>query len=174
MAETASCGAAAHARVVAADDTLCWPLDVGDPATVAHVRAIVQGALAVLGLGSDAIDDAQRCVAELVGNAACHAWPPVELWLRIRSGAVVIAVVDGNETLPSWPALVSFETAVPPGDPDHLDRIIESLSTSGRGLALVRQLSDGSCGGFLARTRAGAPGKAVWFATSLITGRPDA
>lgn len=152
---------------------LCWPLAVHDPSTVTRVRATVHGVLAVLGLDAEAIDEAERGTAELVQNAVRHAWPPVELHVRIRDTTVVVELLDGNETLPRFP---DEEAATPEPDEVHagdedvdLDAILAGLEETGRGLGLVRCFSAGHCGARPAVTCGDVPGKAVWFARKRPT-----
>lgn len=144
------------------------PLPVGDERTVGRVRAAVGALLAVIGTDTETADDAQRCAAELLGNAVRHGREPVELVLHADGDTLVIGVVDGDQSLPSWP-----QAAAPPadagalpeldGEDADLDALIQGLSTSGRGLELVRRFSAGHCGAHETRTRGGFPGKAVWF-----------
>lgn len=62
-----------HAVPVAAGDLLRWPLAAQDGHTITRVRSILQGALAVLGADGETIADAERGVAELVGNGTGKA-----------------------------------------------------------------------------------------------------
>lgn len=127
--------------------------------------------LAAIRIRPEKVDDAGRCVAELVGNAVRHGREPVELLLHVAGDTLVVGVVDAEESLPHWPAepadTLPAEPAPPPenaGPGQDLDTLIRALSTSGRGLDLVQHFSGGRCGAHPTRTRTGVPGKAVWFA----------
>lgn len=162
-----STGVAGEARqdVGMQRDPLRWPLDVADRSTVVRARALLQGALTVLGLEAEARYDAEVCAAELVANAARWGEPPVELRLGFSDGCAVVEVLDGKEALPVWPSGADdVDDLEGRGD---LDKVIEGLAEFGRGLQLVRQLSGDRCGARPTDADHGAPGKAVWFAVAL-------
>jgi anti-sigma regulatory factor (Ser/Thr protein kinase) len=139
-----------------------WALPRG-PGCAGYARRVLAEALAALGVPRETVADAQLMVSELATNAHQHAADsgPHELWLYLAeapengahaSGASVVgevrcAVFDGNADakLPgySWTS----------GD-------------CGRGLSIVRELSEGRWGMLRTLSRLGPPlpGKAVWFA----------
>ncbi|WP_019630241.1 ATP-binding protein [Actinomadura atramentaria] len=125
-----------------------WTLPDG-PECARHARAALDGVLAALGLSAGERGDARLMVSELATNAHQHATAPGphELWLtRGPAGELRCAVFDRDTAarLPgySWTS----------GD-------------CGRGLSIVRELSDGRWGVASAVARLGepGPGKAVWF-----------
>lgn len=129
---------------------LIWTLPPG-PGCASRARAVLGEALAGAGVPRDVAGDARLMVSELATNAHQHArgHGPHELWLYAGApGEARCAVFDRHPSscLPvySWTS----------GD-------------FGRGLSIVRELSEGRWGLLrtLARTCSPAvPGKAVWFA----------
>ena len=127
-----------------------WVLPAG-PGCAGYARAILTEALTRAGVGREAVADAALMVSELATNAHQHAphHGPHELWLYAGGacgGEVRCAVFDrdAGARLPgySWTS----------GD-------------YGRGLSIVRELSDGRWGMLrtLSRCLPRARGKAVWF-----------
>ncbi|MEW2354530.1 ATP-binding protein [Spirillospora sp. NPDC029432] len=128
---------------------LTWTLPAG-PACAGHARSALAAALAEAGVPRAAVADAQLMVSELATNAHQHApdHGPHELWLYAGPpGELRCAVFDRHAAarLPvySWTS----------GD-------------YGRGLSIVRELSDGRWGMLRTHSRRTprVPGKAVWFA----------
>ena len=124
-----------------------WALPPG-PACARHARAVLADALTALGVPRATIADATLMVSELATNAYQHArdYGPHELWLSLGHAEARCAVFDGfaDARLPgySWTS----------GD-------------CGRGLSIVRELSEGRWGMLRTLSRLGTPipGKAVWF-----------
>ncbi|MFD0687746.1 ATP-binding protein [Actinomadura fibrosa] len=131
-----------------------WALP-GGPGCAGHARRVIADALASLDVPRDVVGDAKLMVSELATNAHQHAGDhgPHELWLYFGEGGageVRCAVFDAlaDAALPgySWTS----------GD-------------CGRGLSIVRELSEGRWGMVRALSRLGPPvrGKAVWFAVPV-------
>jgi anti-sigma regulatory factor (Ser/Thr protein kinase) len=107
------------------------------PASASTARRLVQR-VAALALGSDLTDVATLLVSELVSNAVLHAQTEITITVRLSPSHLRVEVTDTN---PSIPRAKSYS----------------ELSTTGRGLRLVDQLSD-RWGIDIA-----SPGKSVWF-----------
>jgi hypothetical protein len=117
-----------------------------------------------LALEGETVDDGVTMVSELAANTL-HAnhWQPLranpELWLYLRgTGQRAELVCKVFDTLPGWARgnVPARTVGRAPAD-----------ATSGRGLEVVHELSKGSWGHHLTRSRlagAGVSGKAVWFA----------
>ncbi|WP_242905305.1 ATP-binding protein [Actinomadura terrae] len=138
-----------------------WALPRG-PGCAGHARRVLAGALAAIGAPPDVIADARLMVSELATNAHQHAGEhgPHELWLD-RDGPLEVrcAVFDAYAD--------AFGDAC--ADPLYDTRLPGYSWTSGdcgRGLSIVRELSEGCWGMHRTLSRLGPPvqGKAVWFA----------
>jgi len=84
--------------------------------------------------------DAELLTSEVVSNAVMHGAPPLSLSVRAGDGHLTVAVSDGGEDLPRFPA--------GDADPD---------AVGGRGLRIVQLLA--SAWGIHTSAR----GKTVWF-----------
>jgi hypothetical protein len=156
-----------------------WVLP-GDPTCAGVARRLFRQVASELALDGDAIDDGVTMVSELAANTlhASQQQPlPVnpELWLYLRgTGPRVELVCKVFDTLPGWARgnVPGRTVGRAPAD-----------AMSGRGLEVVHELSAGSWGHHLTRSRLGGPGtrgKAVWFAlpapvaSTKVRGRPPA
>lgn len=113
---------------------------VAEPRRLAPVRRIVRAHLRMWGLG-ELTDRAVLALTELLANVVKHASDKrcrIVLQTPGLSGALRVAVQDGEAALPR------------PGEAAELDE-------SGRGLELVRLISDGW------GTEPSGEGKTVWF-----------
>ena len=112
------------------------------PESAGIVRHALRALLGEQGAG-EVGDTAELLITELVANAARHARGQVRVQAGLRSGLLLVEVLDSNKTLPVSGPDVDWE------------------SESGRGIALVEALAD----------RWGADplpsGKRVWFELSL-------
>ncbi|MEV4560821.1 ATP-binding protein [Kitasatospora sp. NPDC049285] len=115
-----------------------------DPSCARAAREMVRRALTDWGLGELA-DDVELCVSELVGNAARHAAPDE----RLVSSGVQRQVTVALRTRPCWLFLdvtdqdsraVPLPTGAAESAPDD-----GRLACGGRGLQIVRELSDHLC-----------------------------
>ncbi|HEY0934095.1 MAG TPA: hypothetical protein VGD91_10160 [Trebonia sp.] len=165
MVETRACGA--------------WVLP-GDPTCAGVARRLFRQVASELALDGEAIDDGVTMVSELASNtlhASEQQEPPAspELWLYLRgTGPRAELVCKVFDTLPGWGR----------GNvPGRTVRRAPADAMSGRGLEVVHELSGGSWGHHLTRSRlagAGTRGKAVWFAlparaaAGKISGQPPA
>ncbi|WP_433335205.1 ATP-binding protein [Spirillospora sp. CA-294931] len=129
-----------------------WVLPAG-PSCASRARGLLGEALREMGVPRDLVGDAQLMISELATNAYQHAAEhgPHELWLYL----------DDPEEGP-----VELRCAVFDRDADaDLPGYSWTSGDCGRGLSIVRELSEGHWG--LARThsRTSLPtrGKAVWF-----------
>lgn len=123
-----------------------WPLRTDDQAP-AQARPLVREMLARLGFPAETVHDAVLMISELVTNAVAYGEPPVELVIIVDQAEVVCQVIDQGQISPSaQPSLV--------------------LGEHGRGLAIVRTLSEGRYGWYptLFHTWPEKSGKAAWFA----------
>ncbi|MET7861067.1 SpoIIE family protein phosphatase [Streptomyces sp. NPDC005318] len=109
----------ARTRVLGADRVVSWELP-GDPAQVAHARALTTRQLATWGL-EPLTFTTELMVSELVTNAIRYAHGPIALRL-IHAAALICEVSDGSLSAP------------------HLRRARTS-DEGGRGLFLVAQLA---------------------------------
>ncbi|GAA3509234.1 anti-sigma regulatory factor (Ser/Thr protein kinase) [Streptosporangium album] len=128
-----------------------------------RARAVVREVLQAEGVPGNDIADAETVVAELAANCERHARPPYEL--RVFS-------VGG---IPTWCELVD-------GDPDlgwipvilnrpHAQTALDLFAENGRGLLLVRELSQGHCRAYPTTTfTTDGPAKAVAFALPTRSG----
>ncbi|GAA2438685.1 hypothetical protein GCM10010191_62390 [Actinomadura vinacea] len=142
-----------------------WVLPEG-PECAGYARAVLGEALAAAGAPRAAIADARLMASELATNAFQHApgHGPHELWLYAgapgeRTGAVpgqVRCAVFDRQAAGRLPAY-SWTSG------DH-----------GRGLSIVRELSDGRWGILrtLSRCVPRVRGKAVWFAIPAVVHLP--
>jgi anti-sigma regulatory factor (Ser/Thr protein kinase) len=138
-----------------------WALPRG-PGCAGYARSVLAEALTTFGVDRGMVGDAQLMVSELVTNAHQHAaeYGPHELWLYLgeRSGAPTTAPVR------------EIRCAVFDG---HADARLPGYSWTsgdcGRGLSIVRELSEGRWGVLHTLSRLGppVPGKAVWFAVPV-------
>lgn len=92
-----------------------------EPSSASDARAFVRRHLLSHDL-SHCVDDVQLVVSELATNAILHAQTPFTVTLRCLGASVVLEVRDGSALLPS---LISAQ----------------SLATSGRGVAIMQELS---------------------------------
>lgn len=106
------------------------------PAMARHLIAA-----ACRGRPQQAVDIALILTSELVTNAVRHGSEPISLGISLAHGVLHVNVYDGSRAAPR-PA--------PDGQPD---------SENGRGLLIVSELASD----WGARSRAGSPGKIVWF-----------
>lgn len=122
----------------------------------------LRGALKVLAVPEDIIEDVLLAASELVANATEHAHGPYEITLRATAKDLMCEVYDYSPEIPEIPAF-------PPGgliDPDPEDRGggLEALSARmaerGRGLYIVHRLTNGAWGFRLP----GDGTKAAWMA----------
>ncbi len=135
-------------------------LDPGHAARQA--RTALEGMLRGAGLDEMAVFDAKLAVAELAGNAERHGSPPYEMRVFIVDGDPVwCEVIDGDPDLRQVTA--GLHGPGPSG--------AEPLPEHGRGLLLLRELSDGHCLAYPATTSCtGVPGKAVAFGLPTRSG----
>jgi anti-sigma regulatory factor (Ser/Thr protein kinase) len=107
------------------------------PSAAAHARHFAAAVVRGWGL-PDTVDTLELLVSELVTNAVRHAGTPGEVHIAELVDRVRVDVTDASPIAPTQP---------------HIDL----TETSGRGLLLVRELSD--AWGIDLRNH----GKAVWF-----------
>jgi hypothetical protein len=109
------------------------------------------------------VADAELAVAELAVNAERYGRPPYEVRIFEVAGVPVwCEVVDGDPDLRWIPALLErpFGLTVP-----------DLFAENGRGLLLVRVLSEGYCRAYRTTTfTTGAPAKTVAFALPTPSG----
>ena len=153
MVQTRTCGA--------------WVLP-GDPTCAGIARRLFRRAASELSLDRETSDDGVTMVSELAANTlhASKRQPlPVnpELWLYLRgTGLKVELVCKVFDTLPGW---------VRGNVPGRTVGRAPADAMSGRGLEVVHELSNGSWGHHLTRSRlsgTGIRGKAVWFTLPAI------
>jgi len=154
-------------RMVQARVCGAWVLP-GDPTCAGIARCLYRRVAGELALDGETIDDGVTMVSELAANTlhASQQQPlPVnpELWLYLRgSGQRVELVCKVFDTLPGW---------VRGKVPGRTVCRAPADAMSGRGLEVVRELSKGSWGHHLTRSRlsgTGERGKAVWFALPAV------
>jgi hypothetical protein len=140
-----------------------WVLP-GDPTCAGVARRLFRRVASELALDGEAVDDGVTMVSELAANTlhASKRQPlPVnpELWLYLRGmGQRMELVCKVFDTLPGW---------VRGNVPGRTACRAPADAMSGRGLEVVHELSNGSWGHHLTRSRltgTGIRGKAVWFA----------
>ncbi|MEU5881309.1 ATP-binding protein [Spirillospora sp. NPDC047279] len=144
-----------------------WALPRG-PGCAGHARSVLADSLTSLGVTRDIICDAQLMVSELVTNAHQHASDhgPHELWVYLGERTGTRAAQCQSAT----PAVREVRCAVFDG---HADARLPGYSWTsgdcGRGLSIVRELSEGRWGVLRTLSRLGppVPGKAVWFAVPV-------
>ncbi|MEW9532845.1 ATP-binding protein [Microbispora sp. NPDC049125] len=127
-----------------------WPLRE-DAQAAAQARQLTRGALAVLGISPESVDNAVLMVSELVGNAVLYGDAPFELVLRTEQSQLYVEIVDSGTISP-----VMRTAGV---DEEH-----------GRGLGIVFEVSGGRCGcrhDVAYSTSQALYGKAVWFAIPM-------
>ncbi|MEV5408861.1 ATP-binding protein [Thermopolyspora sp. NPDC052614] len=153
-------GESAAAATTARVRMLAWTLEPGGAARQA--RTLLEGVLRGAGLDEAAVFDAKLAVAELAGNAERHGRPPYEMRVFIVGGVPIwCEVIDGDPDLRRVAAALHDSGPVG-GDP---------LPEHGRGLPLLRQLSDGHCLAYPATTSCtGVHGKAVAFGLPTRSG----
>lgn len=114
------------------------------PAMARHLIAA-----ACRGRPQQAVDIALILTSELVTNAVRHGSEPISLGISLAHGVLHVNVHDGSRVAPR-PAPDGQPDGQPDGEPD---------SEHGRGLLIVAELASD----WGARSRAGSPGKIVWF-----------
>ncbi|WP_051751414.1 ATP-binding protein [Streptosporangium amethystogenes] len=122
-----------------------------------RARAVVREVLLAEGVPGDDIADAEAVAAELAANCERHARPPYEIRVFDLAGVPTwCEVVDGGPDLGWIPAVLDSSRP----------RIVPDLfAENGRGLLLVRELSQGYCRAYPTTTfTTDAPAKAVAFA----------
>ncbi|MGI5164370.1 ATP-binding protein [Spirillospora sp. CA-253888] len=137
-----------------------WALPSG-PGCASHARRVLAEALGGLGAPAEVVGDARLMVSELATNAYQHAGEhgPHELWLYLGE-----PIDQGPEPL------VEVRCAVFDA---HAEARLPGYSWTsgdcGRGLSIVRELSQGRWGTLRTTSRLGPPvrGKAVWFAVPV-------
>lgn len=117
-----------------------------EPGSAGRARGLVREILAAADR-ADLADAAELVVSELVTNALLHAGTPLTLRVRADRDGVFVEVEDGSPYLP-------------------VERDYATLSGTGRGLAMVHQLSQGW------GVRPTGAGKTVW--ARIATGFSDA
>ncbi len=148
---------------------LVTPLHPGSAAR--RARAFVREVLQREGIPGDDIADAEMIAAELAANCERHGRPSYEMRVFILGGVPTwCEVVDSDPDLCWIPAVLDR-----PRVQTALDLFSESNSTllteDGRGLLLVRELSQGHCRAYLTTTFAtDAPAKAIAFALPSRSG----
>lgn len=160
---------------------LSWPLPA-DASCARAARGLVREALAALGLAAERVDDAVLAGSELAANAWLHAlggepelagagFAAPELWVYPRGAQAAAEIVCGvfDPSGESWrlgrPGLRRARQPYPSGQAV----IGAGDDGSGRGLAIVRALSD-AAGCHRTRSRLAAvpvAGKVAWFAVRL-------
>ncbi|WP_308165965.1 MULTISPECIES: ATP-binding protein [Actinomadura] len=146
-----------------------WALPRG-PGCAGHARRVLAGALAAVGATRDVVADARLMVSELATNAYQHAGDhgPHELWLDHDGlGEARCAVFDAYaEAFSAAPADAFADPLTDPLSDTRLPGYSWTSGDCGRGLSIVRELSEGRWGMQRALSRLGPPvrGKAVWFA----------
>lgn len=115
------------------------------PRYVAQARRFVRDTLA-LWRCDDLILATELVVSELVSNGVLHARSPLRLTVSFENDAVTVEVSDDSPTVP-------------------VRRYYSDDATTGRGLGLVAELSNGEWG---SRTRPG--GKTVWARVRAAAG----
>ncbi|MFC4588539.1 ATP-binding protein [Sphaerisporangium corydalis] len=144
-----------HAEVHAEVGVLVTPLLPGSACR--RAREVVREVLRAAGVTAGEVADAEIVVSELAANCEKHGRPPYEIRVLVVGGVPTwCEVVDGDPDLRWIPAVLSR-----PRVQDSPD----ALAEDGRGLLLVRELSQGRCDAYLTTTHAtGTPAKAVAFA----------
>lgn len=161
-------------RVVEERACGAWLLP-GDPTCASVARRLFRRVAGELALGEEATDDGVTMVSELAANTLHASQDELlpanpELWLYLRgTGEQAELVCKVFDTLPGWARgnVPGRTVCRAPAD-----------AMSGRGLEVVHELSAGSWGHHLSRSRlagSGTRGKAVWFAlpapAALTSGR---
>ncbi|RBQ18613.1 hypothetical protein DP939_19180 [Spongiactinospora rosea] len=127
-------------------------------AAVGRARAVLREVLLEATPGD--LYDAELALAEIAGNAVRHACPPYVLRMVMVGGHPVwCEVVDGRPA-----GLATILDGLSPADAPGCD---ELFADGGRGLLLVRELSDGCCGAYALRS---GRAKAVGFALPVAVG----
>ncbi|WP_181871480.1 ATP-binding protein [Sphaerisporangium album] len=128
-----------------------------------RARALVREALQGEGVSEDEISDAETAAGELAANAERHGRPPYEVRVFTLGGAPAwCEVVDGDPDLGWIPAVL---------DRPRVQTVVDLYAEGGRGLMLVRVLSEGHCRAYPTTTFAtGEPAKAVAFALPTRSG----
>lgn len=143
-----------------------WPLP-GDPTCAGLARRTYRRVVGSLSLDPALIDDGVTIVSELAANTlhvqGQHSRSGPELWFYLRGdGADRELVCKVFDAYPGW------LNGKPAGR-----SLIPSDALSGRGLAVVHELSGGRWGYHLTRARLAGwdvRGKAVWFALPVTAG----
>ncbi|MEV7008945.1 ATP-binding protein [Streptosporangium sp. NPDC051022] len=128
-----------------------------------RARAVVREVLQAEGISGEEIADAETVVAELAANCEWHARPPYEIRVLSLCGVPTwCELVDGDPDLGWIPAMLDLPRAHPP---------LDLLAEGGRGLTLVRELSQGHCRAYPTTTfTTDTPAKAVAFALPTRSG----
>ncbi|MEU8037770.1 ATP-binding protein [Streptosporangium sp. NPDC049078] len=125
--------------------------------------AVVRQALQECGVLDGDVTDAEIIVAELAANCERHARPPYELRLFNLAGVPTwCEVVDSDPDLGWIPAVL---------DHSRPQTALDLFAENGRGLILVRELSQGHCRAYVTTTFiANTPAKAIAFALPTLAG----
>lgn len=138
-----------------------WTKDVERP--VAAVRSHLRTALVATGIHGEQLDNALIMASELATNAHRYAPGPYELRLRVAAAEVIVEIHDHGRHLPT-PKPREDDLFAP--RPEHrgggTDALLARLREAGRGLLIVKELSDGRCG-----YRRRPDGKLAWYALPL-------
>ncbi|MGI5353021.1 ATP-binding protein [Streptomyces sp. CA-250714] len=131
----------------------------------AEARLALGEALARLGVGEEAREDAQLALSELVANAAEHACGPYEVRLQPILSEWVCEVEDSDPRLPKLPQFPPNPLFLPEEESrgGGLDSLLSLLGERGRGLQVVHQLTGGGWG--FCRT---GETKVAWFVVGAI------
>jgi anti-sigma regulatory factor (Ser/Thr protein kinase) len=159
-------------ELITATPLATWPLS-DRPVSAIRSRTLIRGALTVLGLTEETVDNAVLMVSELVTNALRHAYPPYELRIRRGPGTITCEVVDCLRLLPTIPAPEHAELTLADIDAVDLDDL--ARLEGGRGLDVVSRLCEGRCAARLTTTLTTdrpIPGKAVGFTLDLPSSCP--
>jgi anti-sigma regulatory factor (Ser/Thr protein kinase) len=134
-------------------DSVAWQLPA-DPLSVPQARALCREAALRWAVRTEAAQDAEIVVSELVTNAVLHGRPPIFLQFGHASAELVAAVYDAGTNMPA------------PLDPRWAD---PGRDVTGRGLALMS-----GCAGRWAVTRC-SPGKIVtaWLTVEPVDAGPN-
>ncbi|MEO3809127.1 ATP-binding protein [Sphaerisporangium sp. B11E5] len=130
---------------------------------VGRARTLVRGVLQERDIPEEEVADAELAVAELAVNAERYGRLPYEVRIFEVAGVPVwCEVVDGDPDLCWIPAMLDRDPAL---------TVADLFAESGRGLLLVRALSEGYCRAYRTTTfTTAAPAKTVAFALPTPSG----